>query len=90
MFFILALLILFSGFTVMRTFASGSHVDAETAAEAIVYADTGDTLWELAASLKKDSMDIRQAVHLIMERNNLTSPAIQSGQKIIVPGSVLP
>lgn len=88
-FFVLALLILFSGFTFMRSFASGSHVEAETAAEVVVYADAGDTLWELAAAYKKDSMDIRQAVHSIMERNHLKTPVLRIGQKIIMPGSIL-
>ncbi len=90
LFFVLAFLILFSGLTVVRTFASSDHVQPETVSEVVVYADTGDTLWDLAAALKKESMDNRQAVHLLMERNNLNSSRIQSGQKLIVPSEMLP
>ena len=90
LFFALALLILFSGFAVMRTFASGDRMEAESPAEIVVYADSGDTLWELAAAYKKDSLDIRQAFHALMERNHLKSPDLEAGQKIIVPSSILP
>jgi len=90
LFFALALLILFSGFAVMRTFASGDRIEAERASEIVVYADSGDTLWELAAAYKKESLDIRQAVHALMERNHLKNPGLEAGQKIIVPSSILP
>lgn len=89
-FFVLAFVILFSGLTLMRTFASGEQVEPASASEMVIYADTGDTLWKLAASVKKPSMDTRQAVHLLMKRNQLSSSSIESGQSLIVPVEMLP
>jgi hypothetical protein len=89
-FFALAFLVLFSGLTLMRTFASDNQVQPVTAVETKISADAGDSLWSLAASVKKDTMDNRQAVHLIMKRNGLHTSALQNGQVLIVPAEVLP
>ena len=74
----------------MRSFASDDQVQPASAAEIVIYADTGDTLWQLAASVKKESMDTREAVHRLMKRNHLSAPTIESGQRLIVPEEILP
>ncbi|MDB4868284.1 MAG: LysM peptidoglycan-binding protein [Cohnella sp.] len=74
----------------MRTFASEQRIEPASASEQVLSVDTGDTLWTLAASVKKDSMDIRDAVHQIMKRNGLTSSALSSGQDLVVPDTILP
>ncbi|MBW5448185.1 LysM peptidoglycan-binding domain-containing protein [Cohnella sp. CFH 77786] len=90
MFFMLAFVLLFGGLTLVRTFASEEHVQQPTGTETVIYADAGDTLWTLASSLKKESMDTRQAVYLLMERNDLRDSALQNGQMLIVPNEILP
>lgn len=90
-FFILfAFLILFSGFAFAHTFASDAEVSPAMAAEIEISVDSGDTIWDLAASYKKDSMDTRDAVHAVMKRNGLSSSALQAGQTLILPAKMLP
>jgi hypothetical protein len=90
LFFALAIVLLFGGLSWVRTFASEENVQPAAASELVIYADAGDTLWELAASYKKPSMDTRKAVHLLMERNHLSSSSLRSGQALIVPVQMLP
>jgi len=82
-------LILFSGFTLMHTFASTGEIKPATSHELIISVDSGDTLWELARTYKKNSMDTRQAIHLILDRNGLTSSDLKSGQSLIIPAHIL-
>ncbi|WP_169306552.1 LysM peptidoglycan-binding domain-containing protein [Cohnella pontilimi] len=89
-FFALAFVLLFTGFTFMRTFASQQHVQPASVTERIISVDAGDTLWTLAASVKKASMDTREAVYELQKRNGLKSVALTSGQVLIVPDSILP
>ncbi|MFD0670269.1 LysM peptidoglycan-binding domain-containing protein [Cohnella sp. GCM10027633] len=90
-FFILfAFLILFSGFAFAHTFASDAEVSPATATEISISVDSGDTIWDLAASYKKDTMDTRDAVHAIKKRNGLSSSSVQAGQTLILPAKMLP
>jgi cell division protein YceG involved in septum cleavage len=89
-FFLVAFVLLFTGFTFMRTFAAQQHVEPVSATEHVISVDTGDTLWSLAASVKRDSMDTREAVDQLMSRNGLTSSSLESGQALIIPESILP
>ncbi|WEK55814.1 MAG: LysM peptidoglycan-binding domain-containing protein [Candidatus Cohnella colombiensis] len=84
-----AFLILFSGFTLVRTYASSSEVIPASIDEVVISVDSGDTLWGLASIYKKSSMDTREAVHTLMKRNGLTSSQLSSGQSIIVPSLML-
>lgn len=90
LFIALAFLLLFGGFTLVKSFASEEHIQPASAQEKVIYADSGDTLWGLASSLKKDSMDTRRAVQLLMHRNGLTTSSLQNGQSLIVPAELLP
>lgn len=90
LFFLLAFLILFSGFTLIHTSASSNEVKPATAAELVVSVDSGDSLWHIAKLYKKDSLDTRQAVHDITQRNRLTSSEVKVGQALIIPADILP
>jgi hypothetical protein len=89
-FFAAAFLVLFTGFTFMRTFASEQQVQPASATERVISVDTGDSLWTLAASVKKDSIDTGEAVYQLQKRNGLKSSSLTSGQVLIVPDSILP
>ncbi|QJD82538.1 LysM peptidoglycan-binding domain-containing protein [Cohnella herbarum] len=52
--------------------------------------DSGDTLWHIAKLHMKDSLDTRQAVHDITQRNRLTSSEVKVGQALIIPADILP
>lgn len=90
LFFLFAFLLLFSGFTLVHTFASSDELLPSTSEEIVISVDNGDTLWQIARNHKKDSIDTRQAVHYILERNGLSSSAVKSGQTLILPTRILP
>lgn len=90
LFFIIAFLILFSGFTFMRTFAANEEVAPRAAEELVISVDSGDTLWHLAAAYKSESVDTREAVHALMKRNGLSSSSLEIGQTLIIPVWILP
>lgn len=90
LFVLVAFLLLFSGFTLMRSFASTGELEPASNDEIVISVDSGDTLWELARTYKDPALDTRQAVHVLMERNRLSSPALQSGQELIFPADILP
>lgn len=90
LFVLVAFLLLFSGFTLMRSFASTGELAPASNDEIVISVDSGDTLWELARTYKDPALDTRQAVHVLMERNRLSSPALQSGQELIFPANILP
>ncbi|RKP56931.1 LysM peptidoglycan-binding domain-containing protein [Cohnella endophytica] len=90
LFFLFAFLILFSGFTLVHTFASSGEVAHASSNEIVITVDTGDTMWQLARAYKKDSMDTRQAVHEIAKRNGLSNTTVRVGQSLILPERILP
>ena len=81
--------LLFSGFAIVQSYASVGSVQPAVQGEDVVIASPGDTLWKIAAEAKADGMDIRKAVYLIKERNGLQDGSIKSGDKLIIPESVL-
>jgi len=90
LFALIAFLLLFSGFTLMRAFASTEERAPAASGEIVISVDNGDTLWQLARAYKDPAIDTRQAVHLIMERNGLSDPELRSGQELVVPVDMLP
>jgi LysM repeat protein len=74
----------------MRSFAADEGVAPRTAEELVVSVDSGDTLWQLAATYKSDSVDTREAVHVLMKRNGLSSSTLEMGQTLIIPARILP
>lgn len=78
------------GLSLVRTYASEEAPAAPKAGERIVYADEGDSLWKIAASVKRESLDTRAAVHAIMKRNGLAEANLGIGQKLIIPAHILP
>lgn len=83
------LVILFTGITLVRSFADESVEAPVSAQEKIVFADTGDTLWGIAEDVKREGLDTREAVHRIMERNGLVSSSLHSGDRLVIPANVL-
>ncbi|WP_317643391.1 LysM peptidoglycan-binding domain-containing protein [Bombiscardovia apis] len=45
----------------------------------------GDNLWTYASMVTPEGGDISHSVDELMELNNLSSPVLQTGQRIIVP-----
>ena len=89
-FILVAFLILFSGLAFAHTFASSEEGTPARANEIVISVDSGDTLWEVAAEYKKDRMDTRDAVHLLMKRNGLSTSTLHTGQELILPAKILP
>jgi Tfp pilus assembly protein FimV len=52
----------------------------------IVQVGTGDTLWDIAASLADDG-DVRAVMEEIKQLNALDSGVLQAGQRLVVPAS---
>ncbi|MFP3915764.1 MAG: LysM peptidoglycan-binding domain-containing protein, partial [Actinomycetota bacterium] len=46
----------------------------------------GDTLWELAAQVAPDGVDLRRVVRDIRELNDLDHATIRPGQRLVLPG----
>jgi hypothetical protein len=90
LFFAVALLLLFVGFSLMRTYADEAAPATAAAGETTVMAGAGDTLWGIASEVKRHGLDTREAIHRIMVRNGLSSSAIASGEQLIIPANVLP
>lgn len=88
-FFIVSFLILFCGFSFMRSFAYSGDIPAADANEVSVTVDSGQSLWVIAREWKKSSLDTRQAVHEIMKRNGLDDAEIRAGQTLIIPAKLL-
>ncbi|MCD9021008.1 LysM peptidoglycan-binding domain-containing protein [Cohnella silvisoli] len=89
LFFLFAFLVLFSGLTLMHTFASTGEVSPASSGELVVSIDSGDTLWQLAKTYKKDAIDTRQAIDYILKRNGLSTSEVKVGQTIIIPARIL-
>ena len=49
---------------------------------------SGDTLWDIADRYKTRNTDIREAVYLISQENNITDGQIQEGMVISIPESL--
>jgi hypothetical protein len=90
LFAVLAFLLLLGGFSMLRAFGTDTRPPAASAVERTVYVDAGDTLWSIAASVKKDGLDVREAVRRIQKRNELNASELHIGQQLIIPASVLP
>ncbi len=88
--FLVAVGLLFFGLSFVRTYASEEAPAPPMPGERVVYADEGDSLWKIAVSVKKISLDTRVVVHAIMKRNGLAEPDLRVGQKLIIPAHVLP
>lgn len=45
----------------------------------------GDTMWSYAASITPTGGDVSRTVDELLELNNLSDPALEVGQRLIVP-----
>ncbi|AZN41979.1 LysM peptidoglycan-binding domain-containing protein [Paenibacillus albus] len=81
----LLFVLLFTGLTLMTSYAGSEHPAAPTATEQVVVIGAGDTLWDIAGRVRESGQDIREVVYSLKKRNNLTSSTLQAGQSLIVP-----
>lgn len=81
----LLFVILFTGFTLMKSDASGEHPAEPTAGEKVIFISPGDTLWSIAGGLRKEGQDLRRIIFDLKERNNLSSSTLKAGQILIIP-----
>ena len=88
-FIVAILMILFTGVTLVRSFADESAAPTASVEEKVVLVDSGDTLWDIAESVKRKGLDTREAIQRIKERNDLASSALRSGDRLIIPANVL-
>lgn len=51
----------------------------------IVTVDSGDTLWDIAKKCRSESEDIRDVVYRIRTVNDLHTPIIAEGQRLVIP-----
>ena len=47
--------------------------------------DSGDTLWTIADEYMPDDMDIREAVYMICETNDVDANTLYAGQTLNIP-----
>lgn len=87
--FMLACSIFMTGLSFVRSHAAFVEPAPPGPGEKVVIAEPGDSLWNIAVSVKKKETDPRAAVHAIMKRNGLSGPEIRSGQRLIIPESIL-
>ena len=84
MLFITVIMILFVSMT--YTALGVNDASSLTMQEYIgVYIEPGDTLWEIASEHMSEHMEIRKAVYVLCEVNNITADTLQPGQTIMVP-----
>ncbi len=51
----------------------------------VVTIDRGQTLWHVASEMTASGADVRDAVDVLVELNNLPSVDVQVGQQLLVP-----
>lgn len=78
-------ILLFTGFTIMKSFANSEQPAAAGAGERVIIVSSGDTLWNIASDIREAGQDVRRVVYDLKSRNNLTSSVLQAGQPLIIP-----
>ncbi|MFC5648422.1 LysM peptidoglycan-binding domain-containing protein [Paenibacillus solisilvae] len=77
--------LLFTGMTLMKSFANSEQPAAAGAGERVIIVSSGDTLWNIANDIRDSGQDVRRVVYDLKVRNNLTSSTLQAGQTLIIP-----
>ena len=77
--------LLFTGLTVMKSFANSEQSAVAGAGERVIIVSSGDTLWDIASDIRETGQDVRRVVYDLKSRNNLTSSVLQAGQSLIIP-----
>ena len=76
--------ILFLSFTFVNNYLQESHYSGE---KMTIIVNKNDTLWEIARKYKNNK-NIRKSIHKIKQVNNLSSPVIYPGQKLVIPSEL--
>ncbi|SFI32156.1 LysM domain-containing protein [Paenibacillus sp. UNC496MF] len=77
--------LLFVGLTIVKGHADSDLPAVPSAGEQTIVVGAGDTLWDIASSVRKEGEDIRRTVYDLQKRNNLSSSSLRAGQTLIVP-----
>ncbi|MBO7746051.1 LysM peptidoglycan-binding domain-containing protein [Paenibacillus sp. MWE-103] len=77
--------LLFVGLTIVKGHADSDLPAVPAAGEQTIVVGAGDTLWDIASSVRKEGEDIRRTVYDLQKRNNLSSSSLRAGQTLIVP-----
>ena len=51
----------------------------------IEYVDNGETLWSIANNYKSEDTDVRDAIYMICQANDISADQLQSGMKLVIP-----
>ena len=51
----------------------------------IEYVDNGETLWSIANNYKSEDTDVREAIYMICQANDISADQLQSGMKLVIP-----
>ncbi|QHW34507.1 LysM peptidoglycan-binding domain-containing protein [Paenibacillus rhizovicinus] len=78
-------MLLFVGLSLLTGHADGERPAEPSAEEQVIVVNSGDTLWGIASTVRKDGEDIRRTVFDLQKRNNLSSSELEAGQTLIVP-----
>lgn len=85
-FFSFVLVMLLLTVTATNTILGLNNAEGQTKDQyAIVEVLYGDTIWDIAREHLSDSMDLRDAVHVIMSINNISAEDLQPGQTLKIP-----
>jgi LysM repeat protein len=82
---VLFFVLLFTGLTVMKSFANSEQSAVAGVGERVIIVSSGDTLWDIASDIRETGQDVRRVVYDLKSRNNLTSSVLQAGQSLIIP-----
>ncbi|BBH19883.1 hypothetical protein Back11_12280 [Paenibacillus baekrokdamisoli] len=77
--------LLFTGMTLVKGFADGEKPANAGVGEKVMIVSKGETLWNIAGSVREENQDIRRVIFDIKSRNNLTSSVLLEGQSLIIP-----
>ncbi|MBM7563374.1 LysM peptidoglycan-binding domain-containing protein [Paenibacillus sacheonensis] len=81
----LLFVLLFAGLSLLTGHADGERPAGPSEAEQVITVGSGDTLWEIASSIRHEGDDIRRIVFDLQKRNNLDSSELKAGQTLIIP-----
>lgn len=85
-FFSFVLVLMLLTVTAANTVLGFNNAEGQTKDQfTVVEVSYGDTIWDIAREHLSDSMDIREAVHIIMSINNISPEELQPGQTLKIP-----
>lgn len=78
------LYIILAALCILFTFTCGTLADTGVH-EAVIIADSGDTLWSICEPYCPEKMDLRLFIDKVMYINDLDNSSLSIGQEIVIP-----